>query len=156
MESLFALAAALEGSALGQAARASIWLYPVANLTHVLGAALLVGASATFDIAILRGDRAARWVLRAGMWLAALGLVVQVASGVVLFAAEAGPLLRNAAFLAKLAFILVGLANIAVFHLFFRPEPTGGRYARGARLAAGVSLLAWVAALLLGRTIAYV
>ncbi|MDI4663789.1 hypothetical protein K9U40_05535 [Xanthobacter autotrophicus] len=150
------IAAAIEGSALGAAARASPWLYPAANLAHVLGAALLVGASATFDIAVLRGKRAAPFVMQAGIPLAALGLAVQLVSGIVLFAAEAGPLVRNPAFLGKLALIAIGLANIAVFHLAFGPALRERRITAGARITAGVSLLAWVAALLLGRTIAYV
>lgn len=156
MEAVLALAAGLEASAFGHAVRSSTWLYPLANLVHVLGAALLVGASATFDVAVLRGDRAARFVLRAGVPLAALGLGLQLASGFVLFAAEAGPLMRNPAFLAKLAFIAVGLANIAVFHGFFRGDPQRPPLSRGARVAAAVSLFAWAAALLSGRAIAYV
>ncbi len=45
---------ALEQSSLGAAARGSAWLYPLANVSHVLGAALLVGAIATFDIQVIR------------------------------------------------------------------------------------------------------
>lgn len=156
MDSLTALAAALEGSALGVAARSSTWLYPLANIAHVLGAALLVGASATFDIAVLRGDKALRWVLRAGIPLAALGLAVQLLSGVVLFAAEAGPLMRNPAFLAKSAFIAAGIVNIAAFHLLYGEALRERRLPAGARVTAALSLAAWTAALLLGRTIAYV
>ncbi|MFG1236252.1 hypothetical protein V5F63_03530 [Xanthobacter autotrophicus DSM 597] len=155
MDAAFSLAAAIEASAFGQAMRASIWLYPLANLVHVLGAALLVGASATFDVAVLRGDRASRFVLRAGIPLAALGLALQIVTGVALFAAEAGPLMRNPAFLAKLAFIAVGVANIAVFHAVLNPRAQRP-LPKGARVAAAVSLLAWAGALLLGRAIAYV
>ncbi|MEP9353859.1 hypothetical protein ABLE93_09695 [Xanthobacter sp. KR7-65] len=153
---ILALAAALEGSALGVAARSSVWLYPIANICHVLGAALLVGASATFDIAVLRRERAAGWVLRAGIPVAAVGLVIQLASGLVLFAAEAGPLTRNPAFLAKLAFIAAGLFNILAFHGLFGRTIRQGPLPSGARITAALSLLAWTAALLLGRTIAYV
>jgi hypothetical protein len=45
---------ALEQSSLGAAARGSAWLYPLANMSHVLGAALLVGAIVTFDVQVLR------------------------------------------------------------------------------------------------------
>ena len=34
----------LEASPLGALARGNVWLYPIANTLHVLGAALLVGA----------------------------------------------------------------------------------------------------------------
>lgn len=150
------LAAALEGSALGMAARTSIWLYPVANITHVLGAALLVGASVTFDLAVLRRSLSAGRVLRAGIPVAAVGLALQIVSGTVLFAAEAEPLVNNSAFLAKLVFIAVGLANIAAFHLLFPVRGWGESPPDGVRLTAALSLGAWIGALLLGRAIAYV
>ena len=39
-EAITALMTALENSALGEAARGTGWLYPLANMAHVLGAAL--------------------------------------------------------------------------------------------------------------------
>ena len=88
---------ALEQSSLGVAARGSGWLYALANVSHVLGAALLVGAIATFDIQVLRRAKnvgviagavtpiaAFRWrfgrhlradaPLDGAIWFAALGL----------------------------------------------------------------------------------
>lgn len=156
MDFVSALAAGLEASALGQAARASIFLYPLANILHVLGAALMVGAIVTFDIAVLRGAAAARAVVRAGMPVAAIGLALQVATGIVLFAAEASHLVRNPVFVAKLAVIGLGLLNITWFHLIFAGSHGRGHTLAGARPYALISLLAWTLALLLGRAIAYV
>ena len=156
MALLYALAALVEGSALGQMARASAWLYPVANLAHVLGAALVVGAIATFDVAVLRRVPAARAVVRAGIPVAAASLVLLLASGTVLFAAEAGPLVRNVAFLAKLGVIALGILNLTLFHLAFSGALKRGEVPAAARLFAAISLAAWIAALLLGRAIAYV
>jgi hypothetical protein len=68
---------ALEQSGLGVAARGSAWLYPLANLAHVLGAALLVGAIATFDVQLLRGAPHPRTTYRAAMPVAAIGLALQ-------------------------------------------------------------------------------
>ena len=48
------LGAALEATALSQALRASIWLYPLVNTGHVVGIALLFGAIVPLD---LRVDR---------------------------------------------------------------------------------------------------
>lgn len=160
MDAVAALAQAVETSALGVHARSSVWLYPLANLVHVLGAALLVGAVATFDIAVLRRAGGVAAVLRAGIPVAALGLALQIGSGIVLFAAEAGPLMRNPAFLGKLAFIAVGLVNIAAFHLLYgrmlRSAEAGTAGTALPRRPAAISLAAWIAALLLGRAIAYV
>ena len=48
------LLALLEASALGQVARSSSWFFPLSNIAHVLGGALLVGAIAVFDVLLLR------------------------------------------------------------------------------------------------------
>ena len=102
---------ALEQSALGHASRHSAWLFTIANVLHVLGAAFLVGGIAVFDLKVLRdGGRGAATVGRIAVPLAALGLAVQVPTGLVLLSVEATKLGVNPAFYAKLAFIAVGLA----------------------------------------------
>lgn len=150
------LAGALEGSALGQVARASSWLYPLMNLAHVLGAALLVGGIAVLDVAVLRRLREAGPIGRIAIPLAAFGIALQVLSGVVLLAAEATALVRNPAFLAKMGLVVLGLANVALFHRAFGGDLRAGLTLDGARPLAAVSLTAWVLALLAGRAIAYV
>jgi len=147
---------ALEQSSLGAAARGSAWLYPLANLSHVLGAALLVGAIATLDIQVLRRAGNVGVIARAVTPLAAFGLALQVASGAVLLAADAMPVVVNPAFQFKMAMLALGLINVAVFRWRFggglRTEaPLGG----GAWVAA-VSLASWLLVLLAGRFIAYV
>ena len=49
-----ALFETIEASGFAQMARSSVWLYPAANIAHVLGAGLLVGAILVFDILVLR------------------------------------------------------------------------------------------------------
>jgi hypothetical protein len=144
--------AALEASGLGQAARSSVWLYPAANLLHVLGAALTVGGIAVLDVLIIRGQvRVARDAASVAIPLAAGGIALQIATGIVLLSAEATASGQNPAFLLKMAVIVVGLINIAVFHArHFAFEGAT------ARLQAGISLAVWAGALLAGRAIAYV
>ena len=154
-EAVAPYAASLEASALGVAARTATWLYPFANLVHVLGAALVVGAIATFDVQILRGAPRAGLVVRAGMPVAVVGFLLQLASGVVLISAEATTVIRNPAFVTKMAFLLLALANVAVFHLRFHTALTAGRLPPGAKMLALVSLTTWSIVLLAGRAIAY-
>jgi hypothetical protein len=144
---------ALEQSSLGTAARGSGWLYPAANLSHVLGAALLVGAIATFDIQVLRRAPDTGAIVRAVTPVAAFGLVLQVVSGMVLLAADAMPVVVNPAFQFKMAMFAVGLVNIAVFRRRFGRRGTGAG-ADAVPLAA-ISLASWVLVLLAGRFIAY-
>ena len=89
METFAELMRAYEHSGLGIAARSTTWLYPLANLVHVLGAALLVGAIAVFDVQVLRRAGNLRTLARATLPIAIAGLVIQLASGLILLSAEA-------------------------------------------------------------------
>src|ERR1700731_3163134 len=67
---------AFEHSGLSHAARSTGWLYPLANLSHVLGAALVVGAIATFDIQVLRRAQNVGVIASAVTPVAAFGLAL--------------------------------------------------------------------------------
>ena len=147
----------LEASSLGVAARSAGQAYAIVNTLHVLGAALVVGAIAVFDVLVLvrRGPEAVG-AARVAIPLAAAGLALQVATGAVLLAADARATGTNPAFLAKLGFIALGIVNLAVLHARFGPGWRGAFPAVAARPFAAVSLAAWVLALAAGRMIAYV
>src|SRR5437016_8739209 len=146
---------AFEHSGLGHAARSTGWLYPLANLVHVLGAALVIGAIATFDIQVLRGPREAPTVSHTAIPIAIAGLVLQAVSGVVLLSAEASTLVRNPGFQFKMAMLIFALANVAVFHWRFGRALKTGAALDGAQAFAAVSLASWILVLLAGRSIAY-
>jgi hypothetical protein len=146
---------ALEQSSLGAAARGSAWLYPLANLSHVLGAALLVGAIATFDIQVLRRAKNVGVIARAVTPVAAFGLALQVVSGVVLLAADAMPVVVNSAFQFKMAMFALGLINVAAFRWHFGGKLRAEAPLDGAAGFAALSLASWLLVLLAGRFIAY-
>jgi len=150
--------ASLEASGLGHAARHSGALFAAVNVLHVLGAALVVGSIAVFDLKVIANRGAgAQETGRIAIPLAATGLLIQVPTGLTLLAVEARALGVNPAFYAKLAFIAVGLANLAVFHARFGSAMhPGGSLPPSARLLAVVSLAAWTLTLIAGRMIAYV
>lgn len=158
-QAVYDLAAALEASPLGEAARSSGPLYPVANLVHLLALVLLVGGIGALDLRLLGLARSlpllalSRLLTRA----AVAGLILFLASGAVLFAADAGPLSRSSVFLWKMAGVGFGLANALAFRKLY-----GGRLADWdaapplpGRLMAAASLLTWLAVGGLGRLIAY-
>lgn len=148
---------AIENSGLGQLARSSVWLYPSANLIHVLGATLLVGSIVVFDILLMRRRyETAKAVTGTALTVAALGIVLQIASGVVLFSAEATALVRNPVFLIKMVIILAGLANIAIYHTAKNKAPETPGIPRNAPFHAAASAIIWISAALAGRAIAYV
>jgi hypothetical protein len=145
-----------EQSGLGHVARHSGVLFMVANVLHVLGAALVVGAIAVFDLhVILKRGEAAAETGRIALPLAAAGLVLQIPTGLTLLAVEATKLGQNPAFLAKLALIALGLVNLALFHARFGSGLRAGAVPVEARPFAHVSLAAWVLTLAAGRLIAY-
>jgi hypothetical protein len=146
---------ALEQSSLGAAARGSGWLYALANMSHVLGAALLVGAIATFDIQVLRRAKNVSVIAGAVTPVAAFGLALQVASGVVLLAADAMPVVVNPAFQFKMAMFALGLVNIAAFRWRFGGRLRAETPLDGAAGFAALSLASWLLVLLAGRFIAY-
>jgi hypothetical protein len=153
---------ALEASPVGAAMRDSAWLYPAAEVVHLLGLATLVGCAAAFDLRLLGVSRhlPARATARHLLRCARVGFAAAAVSGLLLFAADATAVAANPAFRWKLALIALAGLNALRFHLgpfrraeawdLERPAP------RGARLAATVSLAAWVGAVTAGRLIAYV
>lgn len=154
-----AWALAIERSAVGQAIRESSWIYPWANVLHVLGIGLLFGAIVAFDLRLLGILRAVRPADAAALLLpvAKVGFAVAIASGLVLFVPEASPVVTNPVFLVKFAAIAAGLANIAVFHRGrFRDIATWTAVPVSARAAAVASLAAWTVAAVCGRYAAYV
>ncbi|MFC3712190.1 hypothetical protein ACFOMD_06395 [Sphingoaurantiacus capsulatus] len=90
--------------------------------------------------------------------LAITGLLLLVASGAVMFAADARSLVANPMFLRKLVMIALGLANAALFALLWRRRVAGwyDRVPAGARAAGFASLIFWLLAAAFGRLIAYV
>lgn len=152
-------AAWLEHSALAQAMRGGVTLYPAVETIHILGFACLVGAIAVFDLRLMGLGRAIAPAALAALALpvAAGGLAVAAAAGALLFITEAVAYLQNPVFLAKQVLILLGLANLALFHWRFRLADLGpgAPLPAAARIAGVVSLVAWVAVLICGRAIAY-
>lgn len=146
----------LEASWLGHVGRHSAWLYMAANLLHVLGAAFVVGGIAVFDLKVLaEHGKNAYQVGRYAIPLAALGLALQVPTGALLLAVEARALGVNPAFYVKIAFIVIGLANVLLFHTRFNTALRAGALPPEARAYALISLVAWIIVLLAGRMIAY-
>lgn len=149
-------------TALSVLMRSNLWLYPIAEIVHIVGITVLVGGVALFDLRVLGFGRAlpvdqlARHLLP---WsVASLGLVVP--AGLLLFSADPAALASNRVFLLKLTLIAAAGLNALLFHLgVFRgvAEWNTGRRAPGlARMHAGVSLALWVAVISCGRLLAYV
>lgn len=148
------LAAALEGTAFALWAARSPLAYPVANVIHVLGLALLLGPILLVDLRLLGAfpDLPIRPFVAALRPFAMLGLALLILSGSVLFAADAAALARSGVFRLKLLLVGLGLANALAFPLLWRGGTAVSLPARGMAL---FSLLVWTCAAVAGRWIAY-
>ena len=136
----------------------TIWAFATIITLHTFGMAVLVGASAVLDLRLLgvgRGIPLASMrtlfrVMWAGFWL-------NLVTGSVLFAADAGSRGTQGLFLVKLLFVAVGVAAMIlikrrVYGAHAEPVVVSGATKR----LAGLSLLVWVAAITTGRLLAYV
>lgn len=145
------LAAAIEATALAGHLKQSVWTYPLINAGHILGIALLVGAAVAIDLRLLGWRRLpdpdeTLALLRP---VAAAGLMLAVTCGALLFITQAGDYVTNRWFWAKLGLVAAATFN-AVWHRHITAMPVPRQ-----RLAAGLSLGLWPAALICGRMIAY-
>jgi len=149
-------------SPIGTAIRESDYAFPVIESVHVLAITLLVGTIAVLDLRLLglvfRGIPVTR-VARTVFPLTWSGFAVMLASGLLLFWAEAAKNYSNPAFRIKLVLlVLVGL-NPLIFHTTIYRRVHEWELLEcspwRARAAALASLSLWGGIIVAGRAIAY-
>jgi hypothetical protein len=156
-----AWALALEHSALGETLRQAMWLYPIANVLHVLAVVAMVGSILAFDLRLMGAVKSlpVAGLARLLLPISVVGFLMAVVTGALLFTADATAVWNNPVFVYKLALIALGLVNITVFH--FGVWRSAEHWAAGAPApmpavaGAAVSIVSWVATASLGRLIAY-
>lgn len=156
---LLAFAGWLDAAGVRQWASATPWVYPAANVLHVLGVALLVGGIGIVDLRMagLWRNLPVAPLSRALTPVAVAGLLILVASGLVLFAADAAALAVSWVFRLKLVFVAAALLNALIFRAAWqRRIEAGAEIPLQARVSAFLSLLVWLTVATLGRLIAYV
>jgi len=152
-----AFLAATEASPFAATMRTSLFLYPVANVVHVLAALVFFASVAAMDVWVLRAATLAE--ARPMLWrvrpIAAAALVVQILSGIALFAPEATHIAHNPVFQVKLVLIVIALANVVVLEVLIRRPGTDPARRTQARSATAISLALWLCVAAAGRLIAY-
>lgn len=155
-----AWAAALEASALGAWMRGSSWAYPAVNLLHLLGLVLLVGSMVLLDLRLLGVGRRLHLPDVSALLtpVAVAGLLIMLASGALLFTADAGPLSMQPLLQLKLLWIALGVGNALLFRGWWagRLADWDARPPLLGRVQAAASLLIWLGVAAMGRMIAYV
>lgn len=156
---LAAWAAALEASGFSFMLRDSTWVYPLANLGHIIGLSLLVGPIVALDLRLLGIGRAVSVAAlsRTLTPIAIVGLLLQILSGLLLFTADAAAMAANPVFQIKALMLALGIANAIVFRRIWRHALDGWDSDPPAlgRAQAALSILFWFGVAISGRLIAY-
>jgi hypothetical protein len=151
----------IEASALGQAMRQSLYLYPAVETIHIVGIGLLFGSIAVLDLRLLGLSRqipVKRLAAHVLPWTAGSFALI-VPSGLAMFTAHAMEFIDSPVFMLKMGLIFLGGLNAALLH-------AGAMRGAGswdveamppaaARLAAALSLLVWISVIACGRLLAY-
>jgi hypothetical protein len=152
---------ALEASGFGAGIRQSVWLYPLANVGHVVAVVTFFATVAVMDVRLLGAFSATApgVVIRNARRVAVAAFAAVAVTGSMLFAAEASHLVLNPVFQTKAILILLGLANVLLFEFLFSRRaadfPPGKPLPAVARASASASLALWLAVVACGRSIAY-
>ena len=135
----------------------SVWSFPTVLTLHTAGMAVLVGASWMLDLRLLGVGRnvplsAYRWVFPT----LAVGLFVNLVTGVLLFIKDPTTWGTAMPFLVKMVLVVASVATLVpVRSLILRRDATHRDVSRNFRLLAIASILAWAGAVTAGRLLAY-
>jgi hypothetical protein len=151
----------LKSTALSHAMTESMWLWPVCETLHFIGLALLLGTAGLFDLRLMGFLK--RIPVSAAMQMrpwAALGIVINLVTGVMFFIGEPGQYLYNSAWWWKLGFLTVAIVNIA----FFETRQGARMLAMSGqedtplsfKIAGAVSIASWLGVLYFGRMLPFI
>jgi hypothetical protein len=160
---LTAFAYWIHATPLGAAAGGGVaWLGPACLTLHFIGLTLLVGGLGVFDLRLLGVARALPMAPLARLlgW-AVTGFLINLATGVILFAGNPFQYIDNAAFWLKMLFLVCAGVNVAAYYgsgLARRVNALGaGQDAPvSAKISAALSLLLWTGVMYWGRMILFI
>jgi hypothetical protein len=135
------------------ALRTHPWAYPALEVVHIFGIALLVGNLVLIELRVWGAGAAldVRALAKLSLSVAITGFGIAAASGLLMFAAQASELLGNRAFVIKMGLIALAGCNAAWFH----GRDSLVKLDALAKAQTLLSMFIWLAAMGLGRWIAY-
>lgn len=135
----------------------SIWALPAVLTLHTTGMGVLVGASYVLDLRLLGVGRNVplsqyRWVFPT----LAVGLFINIVTGILLFIKNPTTLGTAIPFLIKMCLVVASAATLLPLRsLVHRSGTDQSETSRNVRLLAIASILAWSGAITAGRLLAY-
>lgn len=134
------------------------WFFRAASTLHFIGLSLLVGALLVMDLRALGLIRHVSHAAVAGLGRVALaGLAINVVSGIVMLSSKPAEYWQAWPFRYKMFALLAALMNAGWFTLRGQQQllalPPATNAPLAVRVSAVISLVAWLAVILLGRAI---
>lgn len=152
----------LAATALSVFLRENTWAYPILEIAHIIGIALVFGTILAYDLRVLGRSRTlpldtlGRHLLP-WVWT---GFLINATSGLLLFVSNPVEFSANPALQLKLALIALAGLNAAYFQWRIAPAidtwNTAARAPAAARLSAVLSIALWLSVIAAGRMMAYV
>jgi hypothetical protein len=160
--SIVSIATWIEATGPARAIAQSSWMFPAAETVHVIAIALVVGSIAVVDLRLLGVSWRSRPVTEVAgdvlpvTWAA---FVIAAVAGSLMFVSAAVKYATDLPFQLKMLLLLCAGANMLVFHHFTyagveawdRDAPSP----RAAKVAAGLSLIFWIAVVTCGRMVSF-
>jgi hypothetical protein len=147
---------------LGRAGRDVFWVFPAAEIVHFFGLCLLIGVMLVVDLRLLGFARRQLSIEAALSMLpaAVVGLVLNIASGILFLCAHPENYWPSTAFQLKLVAVALAGANALYFKYAEAPRLAGVPAAFEAdtrtKAVAALSLLLWTIVIVLGRFLPFV
>jgi hypothetical protein len=131
----------------------SPWAYPVLEIIHIVGIALLVGNLVLLEMRVWgRGaDLPVQALAGLALPISVIGFCLIALSGLLMFAAAPGDMLANRLFVIKMGLVMLAGLNAAAFHARHSLRLLDTT----ARVQTLGSLGLWLAVIICGRWIAY-
>jgi len=145
----------LEATGLAEWVRSSNLGYPSMIAMHALGMAVMVGLSLLLDLRILGWFAGIPLqALQRFFGLAWVGFGINFLSGSALFSAQATSYIVDWVFMTKMGLVLLGAITAAILQPAIAKAGPGG-VSGGTKAVAGLAIVFWVVAIVMGRLTAY-
>jgi hypothetical protein len=137
------------------------WLWPLCETLHFIGLALLVGAAGLLDLRLM--GRLKSVPVSAAMQMrpwAALGVVINLTTGLMFFVGAPEQYLPNPAWWGKVLFLVIAIVNVVFFETRqgrrMLAMPGDGDTPLSVKIAGAVSMISWLAVMYFGRMLPFI
>ena len=155
-----ALVVWLKSTWISHAMTTSQWAWPVSETLHFVGLALLIGGAGLIDLRLMGFLKSisVSAVMQVRKW-AALGIGINVVTGLLFFVGAPDQYINNPAWYGKLLFLLVAIVNVVIFETTQGDRmlrlPPGEKTPVSFKLAGAVSMASWFLVLYFGRMLPF-